>query len=193
MKWMHKYYSPDSLPGVGQEPTGEGQEPTPAEDKAFDAKYVEGLRAEAARYRNEAKAAKSQLSELQPLAEKARQLEDANKSEAEKLAQKLADMQAQLNAAQADAARAAAERKLTTLAVKAGVSGDILPFLDVSKFDLENEETTLATLAKLKTPTPANGGGPSNPGRSADSNGQLSPADWYKQATGKTPSIFGGK
>lgn len=192
MKWMHKYYSPEALPGADQASAGDGQEPTP-EAKPFDADYVEKLRAEAAKYRNEAKAAKSQLSQLQPLAEKAKQLEEANQSEAEKLAQKLAEMQTKLDAAQAAAERATAVQKLTTLAAKAGVSSDILPFLDVSKFDLDNEVETLATLAKLKTTAATNGGSPSNPGRNAESNGQLSPADWYKQTTGRTSSIFGGK
>ncbi len=170
---------------------GVSQEQAP---ETFDAEYVAKLRAEAAKYRTEAKTAKSQLSQLQPLADKAKQLEEANQSEAEKLAQKLAEMQTKLDVAQAAAERATAVQKLTTLAAKAGVSSDILPFLDVSKFDLDNETETLATLAKLKTTAAAtNGGSPSNPSRNAESNGQLSPADWYKQTTGRTSSIFGGK
>lgn len=158
----------------------------------FDAAYVAKLRTEAARYRNEAKAAKTQLTELQPLAQKAKELEEAQQTEAEKLAQKMADLQNQLTTAQAAATQAAQAQKLTTLAAKVGVPADVLPLLDVSKFDLENEEQTIEMLGALKPQkTPPNGGGSSNPPQ-GDNNGAVTPQEWYNQRLGKNPSIFGG-
>ena len=175
---------------TGQEPDGAAQDTAP---QTFDADYVAKLRAEAAKYRNDAKAAKAQLNELQPLAEKAKLLEDANKSETEKLAQRVAEMHRELEAAQAAATKAAQAQRLTTLAAKAGVPADILPFLDVTRFDLDNEEETLAVLAKLKPTNQPTGGAASNPARTGESNGQITPAEWYQQRMGKSPSIFGGK
>ena len=171
-----------------QESGGAGQEPAA---KTFDADYVSGIRAEAAKYRTDAKALELRLAELEPLAQKAQKLEEASQSETEKLATKMAEMTTQLNAAQAAAKQAVQAQTLTTLAVKAGVPAELLPFLDVSKFDLEDEEATLATLQALGKTTIPSGGAASNPARNS-SNGEPTPAEWYENATGKSPSIFGG-
>lgn len=74
-------------------------EPAPEADEpqTFDADYVAKLRKEAASYR-------SKVKELQPLAEKARELEESQKSEVEKAAQR---------AAEAEARAAAYERQIT--------------------------------------------------------------------------------
>lgn len=177
---------------AGSPDSGESQEQAP---QTFDADYVAKLRAEAAKYRNEAKTAKAQLSELQPLADKAKQQEETSASDAERLARQLAEMQQQVKTAQEAATRAAAERQLVTLAVKAGVPADILPFLDVTKFDLDDEETTLATLEKLRpSAAPPTGGQPSNPARKTAPGGPVFDTDTLKAfiAGGNKSSIFGG-
>lgn len=175
--------SPDSDAGQGQAP------------QTFDADYVAKLRAESAKYRNELKAVRAQLGELAPLAEKAKQQETTSASEAEKLAQKLAELQQQVKTAQEAAARAAAERQLMALAVKAGVPADILPYLDVTKFDLDDEETALATLEKLKPSTaPPAGGKQANPARQQTAGGPVFDQETLKAfiAGGNRPTIFGG-
>ena len=179
----------DETTQPGQTPGGDGQTPEP---QTSDADYIASLREESKKYRLRAKEAEAQLGELRPLAEKAKQLEDAQKSEAEKLAQRMADMQRELEAAQTAATRAAQAQRLTTLAAKAGVPPDILPLLDVSRFDLEDEEATLALLAKLKPTNQPSGGAASNPARRSD-NGQPTPAEWFANRTGQSPLIFGGK
>lgn len=72
---------PEEAP-EGQEPENESQEDSQPEPDTFDRDYVEKLRKEAASYR-------TKLKELEPLAQRAKELEDAKKSETEKLAEKL--------------------------------------------------------------------------------------------------------
>ena len=94
-------------PDVQADPT-----PEPAHQQKFDADYVAKLRAEAAKYRNEAKegrAAKARLTEI----------EDAQKSEAEKL-------QAKLEAAERRAAEAEQARLRAEIAQTKGVPADLL-------------------------------------------------------------------
>ena len=83
-----------------------------AEPKTFDADYVAKLRQEAAKYRTEAKAN----------AEAARRLteiEEAQKTEAEKLAERLADAEAKAREAELRALR-------SDVAQAKGIPGDIL-------------------------------------------------------------------
>ena len=77
----------------------EGAEQPNAEAKTFDADYVKKLRDEAAKYRTEAKANAT-------AAEKLKALEDANKSEADKQAERLAQAEQRAIALEVKAHRA---------------------------------------------------------------------------------------
>jgi hypothetical protein len=89
-----------------QEPQeGAGQEP-----KVFDADYVEKLRKESAKYRTEAKANAEAAKRLA-------EIEEANQSEAEKAAKRLADAEARAAAAEAKAMR-------FQIATEYGLTGD---------------------------------------------------------------------
>lgn len=70
-----------------------------AETKTFDADYVKKLRDEAAKYRTEAKANADAANKLKAL-------EDANKSEADKTAERLAQAEERAKALEVKAARA---------------------------------------------------------------------------------------
>lgn len=152
-------------------------------------KELEKARGEAAERRVKLREVESQLKELQPLAEQFRQQTEAQKSEEQKLRDQLEAMKAQTETAVAAAEQAKKEAKLTTLASKAGVDADLVALLDLSKLDLDDEEATLNTLKKLIT-TRSTGGGSSNP--EDKSGGIESPADWYKNHTGRRTSLFGG-
>lgn len=170
--------------GGGQSPSG--QEP----GRDYEAEIAD-LRKENAKWRTDFREAQKQLKDLQPLAEKAQQLEDANKSEVEKLAAKMADLERQANQYQAQAAQAEKVAKLTALGARAGVPADMLQFLDASKFDLDDEERALEALSALAPKGTANAGKPSNPARGG-AKGEDDPATWWKNQTGQTPTIFGG-
>lgn len=78
--------------------TQPAEKPPEGEAKTFDADYVKKLRDEAAKYRTEAKAnAKA--------AERLAEIEEANKTEAQKTADRLAAMESETQAAKAEALR----------------------------------------------------------------------------------------
>lgn len=79
----------------GTERPQEGSEP---ESKVFDAEYVEKLRKEAAKYRTEAKANADAAKRLA-------EIEEANKSEAERLSERLAEAEKAAEQARAEALR----------------------------------------------------------------------------------------
>ena len=81
--------------------------------ETFDRAYVEKLRKEAAKYRNQAK-------ELEPLAQKMRELEESKKSDLEKAQERISELEAQARAAQAQAVR-------SKVAAATGVPADLLP------------------------------------------------------------------
>ena len=148
-----------------------GQEPEPTNDDApqdgeqtFTADYVATLRAENAKHRTNASTLKKQLAEVQPLAEKFQQQEEAQKSEVQKALDELASMQLQLETANAAVDLADKQQVLLALASKAGVNADVLPFLNVAAFDLDDEAKTLEALKVLARPGNSSGGA-SNPGR----------------------------
>lgn len=174
----------------GQEPEQTG--PAPDAGQTFDADYVAKLRQEAANYRTQLKDYKTQVAELSPLAQKAKELEEAQKTEAEKLAEKIATMQNELEAQKQAAAVAQKTSALTVLAVQAGVPAEVVPLLDVSKFDLENTEATLEALKALAPAQSARGGNPSNPARGNGQTTTLTPAEWYAQRKSGSTSLFGG-
>lgn len=93
--------TPDSRDAGGDQPD------------TFDRAYVEKLRKESAKYR-------SQVKELEPLAAKARELEESKKSDLEKAQERIAQLEAAAQAAQAQAVRA-------KVASATGVPAELLP------------------------------------------------------------------
>ncbi len=164
--------TPTAVPGVfGQAPQAQPQPakatpaPAPADDSALPEWAQEELkkaRAESAERRVKLRETEARLKELEPLAAKAREAEEAQKTEAEKLREQLEAVRAEQLKAQAEAELKGKQVKLLTLATKAGVSPDVVELLDLSKLDLDNEEATLATLKKLSS-IKVTGGGASNP------------------------------
>lgn len=144
---------------VGQEPiTPAGQEPTDND--------AAKLRAEAAKWRTQFRASEAERESLKAAADELAALKASQKSDAEKLADQVAALNAQLAAAQAQALAAEKARHLTALAAKAGVPLDVVSLLDVTKFDLEDEDATVKALAALAPRQAApQAGAPSNPGR----------------------------
>lgn len=122
--------TPDTAPEAAQEPT------------TFDADYVSKLRAEAAKYRKEAKANADAAARLA-------QIEESQKTEAQRAAEALA-------AAQREAEQARAE----ALRLKVGVAHGLPPEL-VSRLQGSTEEELAADAANLlplikpATPSPA--------------------------------------
>ena len=98
-----------NTPAPDQPGADSGSEPI-----AFDADYVQKLRQEAAKYRTEAKANHAKLQELEPLAKKAQELEDAAKSDPEKLTEKF-------NEANARAAALEGEKNRLAVIAKHGI------------------------------------------------------------------------
>lgn len=142
--------------------------------------------------RDEIKGLKAQVKSAEPVLAKYKELEDAQKSEAQKLAE--AVTAAERKAAEKEVAleRAVNEAKLTRLMAKAGVDLDVLDLIDISKLDLNDEEGTLKKLNKVAARTTANGA--SNPARSGvagDSREQM--LDQYFGTGGRSKTtIFGG-
>ena len=150
----------------------EGQESEQSNDdtsqdggQTFTADYVATLRAENAKHRTKASALKKQLAEVKPLAAKFQEQEEAQKTEVQKALDELATMQQQLETANAAVDLANKQQVLLAMASKAGVNADVLPFLNVAAFDLDDEAKTLEALKVLARPGNS-GGSASNPGRS---------------------------
>lgn len=153
----------------GQAPVGGegGQAPTQSEPKTFDAEYVQQLRAEAARWRTEAQAAKA----------KATEYEQAQMTEAQRLAAQAATAQAAAEAAQAELRKARAEAAIAREAAKTGVDPALLTKLvhDAVEYDANGAPTNIdaAVAAAIQQwphikPAPAAPAvGASNPGRAA--------------------------
>ena len=148
----------------GQEPEQTNDDKSQDGKKTFTADYVAKLNAENAKHRINAKKYKDQLAEVQPLAEKYQQQEEAQKTEVQKALDELTDMRTQLDAANTAVELANKQQVLLALASKAGVNADVLPLLNVSAFDLDDEAKTLEALKVLAKPGNS-GGGVSNPGK----------------------------
>lgn len=160
--------------------------------QTFDADYVQKLRQEAAKYRTQYREASSQLKDLQPLAEKYQEVQEAQKTEAQKMAEQLATFKAAAEQAKAEAAQAQRRAKLTMLASQAGVSAEVLPFLSVDAFDLDNDEAALAALGKLAQPKAASGGTVSNPS-SGDAKQESDEERRARLFGGRPTYIFGAR
>lgn len=108
--------------------TTEKHEGTETESKSFDAEYVAKLRAESAKYRTEAKANADAAKRLA-------ELEEANKSEMQKAADRAANAEAERDATRVEMLR-------FKIAAKHGISEE-----DADLFLTGNDEETLARQA----------------------------------------------
>ena len=96
---------------------------------------IKKLREEAAKWRVQYRDAEKQVKELSPAAKRLQELEESQKSEEQKLRDKIATMEAATKQAEANAERANKEAKLIKIAASAGVSPDLAALLDISKLD----------------------------------------------------------
>jgi len=145
----------DDTASADTEQNDDGSQEDP---KTFDAEYVQKLRAEAAKYRTEAKAnAKA--------AERLSQLEDANKSDAERNAERLAAAEAAAQQAQADALRfrIASRFKISDEHAEMYLHGS-------DEESLIRQAEGLAALSKPGTPRPGPSQGATGSSGSMDTN-----------------------
>ncbi|PFG28322.1 Uncharacterised protein [Corynebacterium renale] len=119
---------PDSAPQPDANRAGnlETTENNGGEQDTFDRAYVEKLRAENAKYRNKAK-------ELEPMAQKMRELEEVNKTDLEKAQERIAELEALQKASELEVLR-------SKVAVAHGVPAALLP--------AEGDEESLSQAAK---------------------------------------------
>ncbi len=138
-----------------------------ADEQASSAKEESELkraRDDAAKYRTKMRDLEAQLKELSPLAEQFKASQEAQKSEAQKAMERVAEAERKTAESIATAERAQKELAVTRLATQAGVDLALVPYLDLSKLDLTDEKAALEVLGKLATArTTANGA--SNPAR----------------------------
>lgn len=119
-------------PDPGPDPIVEPTDPPPDGAKTFDEAYVRKLRDEAAKHRTEAKANAAAAAELA-------QIKEAQKTEAQKAADRLAEAETKATAAQAEALR-------WKVAAKFGVSDE-----DADLFLTADDEETLTKQAQRLT------------------------------------------
>ena len=148
------------------EPQEGGSEPEP---ETFDADYVAKLRKEAAKYRTEAKANAD-------AAKKLAEIEEANKSEQQKQAERLAELEREASQARAEALR-------FKIASKFGVSDE-----DADLFLTGTDEETLTKQAERLAARNEDAGKPRapkpDPNQGRRSGGSASTADQFAAAVG---------
>ena len=154
---------------TAEQPQEGGEQENGDEPKTFDADYVAKLRQEAARYRTEAKANAE-------AAKKLSEIEDAQKSEVEKAAERIAELEKQASEAQREALR-------FKVASKHGISDE-----DADLFLTGSDEETLTKQAERLAARYEDAGKPRQPkpdrnqGRS--SSGSSSTADQFAASVG---------
>jgi hypothetical protein len=145
----------------------EPQEGTEPEPESFDAEYVAKLRKEAAKYRTEAKANAD-------AARKLAEIEEANKSEQQKLAERLAELEREADQARAEALR-------FKIASKFGVSEE-----DAELFLTGTDEETLTRQAERLAARSEDTGKPRppkpDPNQGRHQHGTASTADQFAAA-----------
>lgn len=153
---------------------------------------VTKLRQEAAKWRTKFRETEKTVNELKPLAEQFKTLQDSQKSEAQKMADELAEAKRKAAEHETTAQRAVREAKLIRLATKAGVDPDVALLLDLSKLDLDDEKATTETLGKLaaarQTANSASNPARSNGGKETDDELR----SFYFGGARSKPTIFGG-
>lgn len=164
-----------------------GPESDQPEEQTFDADYVRKLRNENAKYRQRAKEYEAQVKDLSPKAAELEKMRQSQMSDVEKLTAQVTELQERLAATSAAAERAQKEAKLVRLATQAGVDPEVASLLDLSKVDLDDEDTALKTLSRLSGPKPA--ATASNPARGQAPSDEL--LRQWKENVGKTTTIWG--
>ena len=160
--------TPGQEPGAspatgGNEPgTNGGQEP-----QTFDAEYVKGLRAEAAKHRNDAKAARDAAAKA---AADLKAAQDAGKSEVEKLAEKVAG----LEKTAADAQHRAACLDVVTRKGLPAELADRLRGTTIEELEADADKLAPLVAAGQQQPRPGSfGGGPQGGQPPASFNDQI--------------------
>ena len=177
---------PETLPQAGNEQTNEQA------SSAKEESELKRARDDAAKYRTQLRELEVKWKAAEPVLTEFQKLQDSQKSEAQKLAEQLADANKRAAEHESAAQRAQREAKLVRLATKAGVDPDVAALLDLSKLDLDNEKSALEILGKLGTAR-STANSASNPER----NGGSGPSDaelrqFYFGGARSKPTIFGG-
>ena len=108
---------------------------------------------EAAKWRLQVRDLQAKLKDIEPKAAKFDELQEAQKTEAQKMADQLATLTAQVNEAKAQADAATKQANLLRLASMAGVDPDTALMLDITKIDLTDDAKALQQLGKFARPT----------------------------------------
>lgn len=108
---------------------------------------------EAAKWRTKFRELEAQMKAIEPKAAEFDKLQEAQKTEAQKMADQLANLQAQVAQAQAQADAATKQANLMRLANMAGVDPDVAAMLDLSKIDMTDDAKALQQLGKFAKPT----------------------------------------
>jgi hypothetical protein len=143
--------------------------------------------------RDEIKGLRAQVKQAEPVLAKYKELEDAQKSEAQRLSDQLAAANKLAADNLAAAQQAQREAQVTRLATRAGVDLDLVAYLDLSKLDLTDEKAALEVLGKLATKS-ATASSASNPGRTGAAGADDAELRKIFFGGGRNqPTIFGGK
>lgn len=199
MRYTKIFYAPDSdggAPAGGQDPaapTTPSTTPAQAAERDWEAELA-AARKEAAKYRVERNELRTKVADIEPKAQRLIDLENAQKSEFDKQAERLAAMQTELETARATATRAANESRFYRLAAAAGVDLDHAALLDLSKFNLDDEAETIKRLTSFaKAPPPPSGGKPSVPAANGNEPTEKDLIQQYFRPAGRgVAKIFGG-
>ena len=162
-----------------------------SDESTKTASELERARREAANYRTKLRDLEGKWKEAEPVLAKFKELEDAQKSEAQKQADRIAQLEKQAADATASAQAAQRQAKLTVLATKANVDPELIALIDIAKLDLDDEAGTIKTLGKLAVGRQG-GGSASNPGRDGGGGGK-SDAELRQEIFGnrRTGTLFG--
>jgi len=156
--------SEDLLPQVGDEQAAEQDSP---ENDKMDAELAR-VRKEAANYRVKLREIEAKWKEAEPVLSQYQAQQEAQKTEAQKLAEQLQALRQQLSEQETAAAQAQRLATLTKMATRMGVDPDLVELLDTSKLDLADEKAVNAVLAKLVMRAPATGSNPNRAGSDAE-------------------------
>lgn len=136
---------PDEInQSVDQGSNEQGQQPQGGADRT-----EQKLSEENAKWRLKVRDLEAQLQQLQPKAAKFDEQQESQKSEQQKLQERLAALEADLARSKAAADVAQKQAQLTRLATKAGVDPDVIDLLDLSKLDLTDETKAIQVLGRF--------------------------------------------
>lgn len=164
---------------VEQGLTEDTQDVTAVQDKR--------LSDEAAKWRTKFRELEAQVKDLAPKAAEFDKLQEASKTETQRINEQLASLQAQIAAEQAKATAAQQQATLLTMAAKAGVDPDTALMLDISKIDLTDEAKALQQLSRFAKPKAGAQVNPASNGTTDDELRKL----YFGGGKSKT-MIFGG-